>query len=76
MFMNMLSICLLYKKFKVKDFPFDRQCCEINLYSWAHTTNQIVLRQAGNKNVTNITHLTYLNYHIMTERIDINFYLI
>ena len=42
---------------KVKDFPFDTQCCEINLYSWAHTAEQMVILQYGNKNVTNLTHL-------------------
>jgi len=40
---------------KVKDFPFDTQCCEINLYSWAHTAEQMVILQYGNKNVTNST---------------------
>ena len=44
---------------KVVDFPFDTQCCEINFYSWAHTANQMVILQFGNKNVTNITHLAY-----------------
>ena len=43
--------------FKVKDFPFDTQCCEVNFYSWAHTTSQMVIRQNGNKNFTNLTHL-------------------
>ena len=42
---------------KVKDFPFDIQCCEINFYSWAHTASQMHILQFKNKNVTNITHL-------------------
>jgi len=42
---------------KVKDFPFDTQCCEINFYSWAHTSSQMNILQFKNKNVTNITHL-------------------
>jgi hypothetical protein len=41
----------------VKDFPFDRQCCEINFYSWAHTATQMRLFQTGNKNYTNLTHI-------------------
>jgi len=41
----------------VKDFPFDTQCCEINLYSWAHTAEQMLILQYGNKNITNLTHL-------------------
>ena len=44
---------------KVKDFPFDSQCCEINFYSWAHTASQMVIQQYDNKNVTNLTHLAY-----------------
>ena len=44
---------------KVQDFPFDNQCCEINFYSWAHTVRQMKIQQFGNKNVTNITHLSY-----------------
>ena len=44
---------------KVKDFPFDSQCCEINFYSWAHTASQMIVQQYGNKNVTNLTHLAY-----------------
>jgi hypothetical protein len=42
---------------KVKDFPFDTQCCEINLYSWAHTADQMTILQYENKNITNLTHL-------------------
>jgi hypothetical protein len=44
---------------KVKDFPFDSQCCEINLYSWAHTASSMIIQQYENKNVTNLTHLAY-----------------
>jgi nicotinic acetylcholine receptor, invertebrate len=44
---------------KVKDFPFDKQCCEISLYSWAHTAEQMTILQFGNKNVTNLTHLAH-----------------
>ena len=44
---------------KVKEFPFDTQCCEINFYSWAHTSNQMTISQYENKNITNITHLAY-----------------
>lgn len=44
---------------KVADFPFDTQCCEINFYSWAHTIKQMKIQQYGNKNFTNITHLSY-----------------
>ena len=44
---------------KVKDFPFDSQCCEINFYSWAHTASQMIVQQYGNKNETNLTHLAY-----------------
>jgi hypothetical protein len=44
---------------KVKDFPFDTQCCEINFYSWAHTSSQLELFLFENKNVTNLTHLAY-----------------
>ena len=43
---------------KVADFPFDTQCCEINFYSWGHSIKQLILKQLGNKNFTNITHLT------------------
>ncbi len=43
--------------FLQKDFPFDTQCCEINLYSWAHTAEQMLILQYGNKNITNLTHL-------------------
>ena len=42
---------------KVKDFPFDTQCCEINFYSWAHSSSQLIVQQFDNKNVTNLTHL-------------------
>jgi nicotinic acetylcholine receptor, invertebrate len=42
----------------IRDFPFDKQCCEINLYSWAHTDKQMKIQQYGNKNVTNTTHLS------------------
>ena len=41
----------------VADFPFDKQCCEINFYSWAHTIKQMTISQFGNKTTTNITHL-------------------
>jgi hypothetical protein len=41
----------------VKDFPFDTQCCEINLYSWAHSANQMIILLYGNKNITNLTYL-------------------
>lgn len=44
---------------KVSDFPFDAQCCEINFYSWAHTIKQMQISQFDNKNVTNVTHLSY-----------------
>ena len=44
---------------RVIDFPFDTQCCEINFYSWAHTSAQLELLQFGNKNITNLTHLAY-----------------
>jgi len=43
---------------KVKDFPFDTQCCEVNFYSWAHTARQMKIQQFGSKNVTNTTHLS------------------
>ena len=42
----------------VVDFPFDRQCCEVRLYSWGHTIKQLKLAQYEDKNTTNITHLT------------------
>ncbi len=32
--------------------------CEINFYSWAHTSKQMKLLLFGNKNTTNITHLS------------------
>ena len=44
---------------RIADFPFDTQCCEINFYSWAHTTKQMQIKQFGNKNITNITHLNF-----------------
>ena len=50
---------------KVKDFQFDRQCCEINFYSWAHTSRQMNILQFGNKNVTNVTHLSYNTGNIL-----------
>jgi hypothetical protein len=43
----------------IKDFPFDKQCCEISFYSWAHSSRQMSIKQNENKNVTNITHLRY-----------------
>jgi hypothetical protein len=42
----------------VKDFPFDKQCCQINFYSWAHTMKQMTINQYGNKTITNTTHLS------------------
>ena len=44
----------LYTKcsIKIKDFPFDTQCCEINFYSWAHTSSQMKIQINGNKNET------------------------
>jgi len=49
----------LYTKcsINVKDFPFDKQCCEVSFYSWAHTAKQMIIQQVLNKNVTNTTHL-------------------
>ena len=44
---------------KVKDFPFDTQCCEINFYSWANTARQMSIKQVENKRVTNTTHMKY-----------------
>ena len=44
---------------KIKDFPFDTQCCEIKFYSWAHTARQMSILQLGNKNFTNITHMSH-----------------
>jgi hypothetical protein len=52
---------------KVSDFPFDTQCCEINFYSWAHTTKQMIVKQFGNKNYTNITHLSQNTEWQVTE---------
>ncbi len=43
---------------KVKDFPFDTQCCEVNFYSWAHTEKQMKIQQFGDKNAINLTHLS------------------
>jgi nicotinic acetylcholine receptor, invertebrate len=43
---------------QIADFPFDKQCCEINFYSWAHTMKQMTILQYENKTVTNITHLS------------------
>jgi nicotinic acetylcholine receptor, invertebrate len=57
---------------KVKDFPFDSQCCEINFYSWAHTATQMVIQQYGNKNVTNLTHLTYNTEWMVYDTCAIN----
>ena len=42
---------------KIKDFPFDSQCCEINFYSWAHTSAQMKIQIVDNKNTTNLQHL-------------------
>ena len=42
----------------VANFPFDNQCCQINFYSWAHTIKQMRIKQFGNKNKTNTTHLS------------------
>jgi hypothetical protein len=44
---------------KISDFPFDVQCCQVNLYSWAHIAKQMKINQFGKMNVTNITHLSY-----------------
>jgi hypothetical protein len=44
---------------KVKDFPFDTQCCEINLYSWAYSAEQMIVLQHENKNITNLTHMAH-----------------
>ncbi len=52
---NIVTKCFI----KVKDFPFDTQCCEINLYSWAHVAEQMMILQYGNKNFTNLTHLAH-----------------
>ena len=41
---------------KVRDFPFDKQCCEISFYSWAHTAKQMTIKQFGDKHTTNISH--------------------
>ena len=43
----------------IKDFPFDTQCCEISFYSWAHTSRQMSILQFGNKNFTNVTHISH-----------------
>jgi hypothetical protein len=45
---------------RVKDFPFDTQCCEINFYSWAHTAKQMSIKQVDNKNTTNTTYLRFV----------------
>jgi hypothetical protein len=52
---------------KVKDFPFDSQCCEINFYSWAHSSNQMSVKQFANKNSTNLTHLTRSTEWIISD---------
>ncbi len=52
---NIVTKCFI----KIKDFPFDTQCCEINLYSWSHSAEQMMLLQYENKNVTNLTHLAH-----------------
>ena len=57
---------------KVKDFPFDSQCCEINFYSWAHTATQMIIQQLGNKNATNLTHLTYNSEWMVYDTCAIN----
>jgi hypothetical protein len=44
---------------KLTDFPFDTQCCEINFYSWAHTSKQLEVLQFQNKNTTNLTHMSH-----------------
>ncbi len=44
---------------KIKDFPFDTQCCEILFYSWAHTARQMKILQYDNKNFTNVTHISH-----------------
>ena len=64
----------LYTKcsIKIKDFPFDSQCCEINFYSWAHTSRQMTIKQFGNKHVTNLSHLRF-NIFILFAIISMNF---
>ena len=57
---------------KVKDFPFDSQCCEINFYSWAHTASSMIIQQYDNKNVTNLTHLAYNNKWMVYHNCAIN----
>jgi nicotinic acetylcholine receptor len=42
---------------KIRHFPFDTQCCEVNFYSWAHTISQMEIMQFKNKNTANLTHL-------------------
>lgn len=50
-----MSLIFILKK--VKDFPFDTQCCEINFYSWAHSSAQLKVEQFENKSQINLTHL-------------------
>ena len=57
---------------KVKDFPFDSQCCEINFYSWAHTASSMIIQQYDNKNVTNLTHLAYNTEWVVYDTCAIN----
>ena len=65
----------LYTKcsIKIKDFPFDTQCCEINFYSWAHTSSQMKIQINGNKNKTNITHLADSTEWIIYDTCASNF---
>jgi hypothetical protein len=44
-------------KIKIREFPFDYQCCELRFYSRSHTVNQMEVLQYANKNTTNLTHL-------------------
>jgi len=57
---------------KVKDFPFDSQCCEINFYSWAHTASSMVIKQFSDANVTNLTHLVYNSEWIVYDTCALN----
>ena len=62
LFTNQVPEVRLYTKcsINVKDFPFDKQCCEVSFYSWAHTAKQMIIQQVLNKNVTNTTHLRFI----------------
>lgn len=70
--LNLKFFNLSQNKRQVKDFPFDTQCCEINFYSWAHTANQMIIRQFENKNITNTTHLAYNTEWVIYDTCALN----